>query len=498
MEYSFLNDLNNTHDNWRIRARICRMWVSTNPQKNGELISIDMILIDEKDTLMHATIRKHLASRFKHLLQEGSLYSIRNLKIMPATGSYRPLSCELKALFLATTTLQRLEEGVVNISLHGFQFVLPDIIETRLNDKTILSDVVGYLTGIGGIDIVGNSWKKRDLEIVTNHSVTATITLWGKMSEQFDPTLYKQDDGPYILIVTSTTIEKFKGALSFSSTNNSKIYMNLDIPYVNSMRERFTQQPKSLKLIESSEVKKLTLEEKMFFNRMSVKELVEAKWSEKLKEHVVTVRGKITGINNDFDWYYLSCKSCPKKVVAEDGVYMCPICKKNVDYPLMMFKVHVYIKDKTGTTTLALFNNVVEPLIDTSAKKLVDRLSYADNNVPEEFKTLLGKDLIYKLRLNSYNLKEGYANYSVSEVYEPKENLEHEYESKKRTAQEHNSLEDYHVKDHPRDHKRRKSMVVDDEEDEIAGHSLDRELTPDGTSRDKKQRKVLLMDDEEE
>ncbi|KAL8133756.1 hypothetical protein AgCh_008992 [Apium graveolens] len=145
------------------------MWESTNPQKNNELISIDMILIDEQENLMHATIRKHLVPRFKHLeLQEGSLYNIRNLKIVQAIGSYRPLFCEFKALFLPNTALQLLEEEAVKISLHEFQFVVPDIIEKRLNDKTILSDVVGYLAGIGPIEIVGNNWKKRDLEIVTN------------------------------------------------------------------------------------------------------------------------------------------------------------------------------------------------------------------------------------------------------------------------------------------------------------------------------------------
>lgn len=262
------------------------------------------------ENLMHATIRKHLASRFKHLLQEGTIYSMRNLKIVPVTGSYRPLSCEVKTLFLATTSLQRLDEETVKIPLHGFQFIVPDVIETRLNDKTILSDIVGHLTAIGGIDIVGNNWKKRDLEIITNLSVTATITLWGKLSEQFDPNLYKDDDVPYIIIVTSTTVKKFKGALCFSSTNNSKIYMNLDVPYVVSLRDRFAQHSRKLKLFESSEVQKLTLEEKMFFHRMSVKELVETKWNEDLKEYVVTVRGEITGINDDFSWYYVSCKIC--------------------------------------------------------------------------------------------------------------------------------------------------------------------------------------------
>jgi len=48
MTYSFLSELALHRDNWLIRVRICRMWDSFNPKKNGELIDLDMIFIDEK------------------------------------------------------------------------------------------------------------------------------------------------------------------------------------------------------------------------------------------------------------------------------------------------------------------------------------------------------------------------------------------------------------------------------------------------------------------
>ena len=48
MEYSFLHELNNDKDSWMIRVRFCRMWESVNAKKNGELISVNMIFIDEK------------------------------------------------------------------------------------------------------------------------------------------------------------------------------------------------------------------------------------------------------------------------------------------------------------------------------------------------------------------------------------------------------------------------------------------------------------------
>lgn len=53
-----------------ISVRICRMWESVSTTDNT-LLSMDMVLIDERENLMHASVRKHLVPRFKRLVIEG-------------------------------------------------------------------------------------------------------------------------------------------------------------------------------------------------------------------------------------------------------------------------------------------------------------------------------------------------------------------------------------------------------------------------------------------
>ena len=90
---------------------------------------------------MHATIRKNLVTRFMHMLSNGSLYIVKNLKVVSTTGEYRPLSNQYKIIFLVITSLKRLEEGTVKIPINGFQFVSPNLIDLRVNDNTILSGI---------------------------------------------------------------------------------------------------------------------------------------------------------------------------------------------------------------------------------------------------------------------------------------------------------------------------------------------------------------------
>ncbi|XP_075104274.1 replication protein A 70 kDa DNA-binding subunit D-like [Nicotiana tabacum] len=133
MAYSLLTDLNSIRDDWTVRVRVCRIWNSINFKRNRELMSTDMILIDEEETLIHATINKNLVNKYKNLLSEGSIYVIKNFKVSEASGLYRPVTSTYKISFFLTTALQELREGIVNIPINGFQLIKPDMIDSRLN-----------------------------------------------------------------------------------------------------------------------------------------------------------------------------------------------------------------------------------------------------------------------------------------------------------------------------------------------------------------------------
>jgi len=48
MTNSFLSELISDLDDFTIRVRLCTMWDAIKSKKNGELIRMDMIFIDEK------------------------------------------------------------------------------------------------------------------------------------------------------------------------------------------------------------------------------------------------------------------------------------------------------------------------------------------------------------------------------------------------------------------------------------------------------------------
>ncbi|XP_060190423.1 uncharacterized protein LOC132619582 [Lycium barbarum] len=255
-------------------------------------------------------------------------------------------------------------------------------------------------------------------------SVKSKVTLWEECGEKFDPYLYKTESDPYIIIVTSTTLKEFRGEITFATTCASKIYVNLKIDYINSLKEKYSNKSVGVETLQSANVETLPIEEQMFQNRMSICELLESEWSIDIQECIVTVRAKITKIDNSFDWYYISCNFCRKKIKPANGVYTCPTCTTDCKFPLMRFKIHICVADKTGGTTLVLFNAIAEKLLDTSAHKLVNRLASGDNGIPSQIENLCGKEFVFKLKLNSYNLKDGLENFTVIKHFPLDEELE--------------------------------------------------------------------------
>ncbi|WOL14212.1 replication protein A 70 kDa DNA-binding subunit D-like [Canna indica] len=81
------------------------MWETIN-SKNNDLISLDMIFVDEKGNDIHAIIRKMQLAKFRLLLTEGSVYTFKNFKVVNAAGQYRLTVNDLKIIFLINTVIK--------------------------------------------------------------------------------------------------------------------------------------------------------------------------------------------------------------------------------------------------------------------------------------------------------------------------------------------------------------------------------------------------------
>ncbi|KAL0005882.1 hypothetical protein SO802_013443 [Lithocarpus litseifolius] len=243
MSYNLIKQLSDKNENWKVRVRLSRMWEAVN-RKNLELISLDMVLIDEQDDTIHATIQKNNVKKFQAQLREGQLYSLSNFRVdtYKEKDSYRPISKDKKINFLRTTVIEELKEAEVTISQHKFEFVDYRTIVDRFDNNKQLTDIIGKIVGVGAqenVHVQGSTVPMRNIDIMNPEDIKIRITLWGPTSNEIEDNFYTNNPGPFVIIVTSTIVKTFRGEHYLSSTSATKVYINLEIPETATLIDRY-------------------------------------------------------------------------------------------------------------------------------------------------------------------------------------------------------------------------------------------------------------------
>ncbi|KAK9137942.1 hypothetical protein Sjap_008536 [Stephania japonica] len=112
-----IRDICTTEDTLEVRAKITRKWYSRH-LKTDALMSMDIILLDENDDHIHATIPIYLVDDFEHLT-ESKVYNISNFKV-ERIYMHKVVSHEYKIRFTGDTSVQE-NNNNVQISNHKFE-----------------------------------------------------------------------------------------------------------------------------------------------------------------------------------------------------------------------------------------------------------------------------------------------------------------------------------------------------------------------------------------
>ncbi|KAM3270639.1 hypothetical protein P3S67_028841 [Capsicum chacoense] len=213
-----------------IRVRLCRMWDVINHKKNGKLISVEMIFIDEKENLIYGIINRNQVNKLKDILKEGSLFTIKNFKVVESTFAYKPIESPLTIILCGCDYFEKVK------------ITLWEELGEKLAPSLYNKDVGLYIV------------------IVTSTTV-------------------KEFCNNY----------EFK----FFTTHASKIYVNLDVHYVRSLVEKFTTMSTAVQIIERPNINNISIEEEIILDPMDIKELFDSEWSPQIQVSADVLLGNL-------------------------------------------------------------------------------------------------------------------------------------------------------------------------------------------------------------
>ncbi|XP_044393045.1 uncharacterized protein [Triticum aestivum] len=363
--------------------------------------------------MIHGKVMKHMVNKFRPLIREGLVYMISNFKVMSAMN-FRPVDSEKVLNFLHTTKIQEIKgQKNIKIAEQSFTFCTVEVLYTRDSQKIYLSDVIGIASYIGHIEETQTTHeisKIRDIVLRTEDQ-KINIRLWGNKVGQID-----EDSLGRVVIITSTTVRKLK-EYSLSSTGATRVYINLDIPETNELQTRYCLQDDMVEEIEPEAHLQGTIQEQMLYNRRTLKEITEITYESEKQEKFYTAEAMIKSINTSDEWYYIGCRKCNKNVQKQGNHFYSLKCEKEPEKICPRYKLKLEICDLSATTTCAMFEAEAKKLIKQSASVLIERDDCDIHEQTKQIQKICGQRLIFQFRLNDYNLKYGYQEYTIHRIF---------------------------------------------------------------------------------
>ncbi|XP_057456013.1 uncharacterized protein LOC130747178 [Lotus japonicus] len=91
---------------WKIKVRVLHLWETKDYKKPQITNSIDLLLIDEQNSKIHATIKRGQMNQFKDMLGEGKVYMIQNFMVQASDKKFRVTKHKYKISFLVNTKIE--------------------------------------------------------------------------------------------------------------------------------------------------------------------------------------------------------------------------------------------------------------------------------------------------------------------------------------------------------------------------------------------------------
>ncbi|KAK2385286.1 replication protein A 70 kDa DNA-binding subunit B [Trifolium repens] len=426
--YCFLNNLANATNESSIKVRFARMWDNMNVRKQNDMISIDMVLIDEESNYIHASLPKKFAPKFrKKNLQEGKIYVVNQFEVLPNKKSYAVVKNNSSMLqFNDDTTYSEVEDDD-SILLHVFEFVKYAHLESRI-DKHVLTDIIGVIVDVNPIEERKVPGGKVDMLSIRLKDISGNIinvTLWGRHATIFEDTLKGNlcdAPDPNVAVITSTTSKRYQGDLSLNSSSSTKIYVNIDIPEAAELIQSF----KSTNVLHPSANASLT-NSAILDKTRTISEILSSAVSGSNTAAVFNCVATVDEIFDKNGWYYVSCPKCKKSASAAETHFKCEFCHESVDYPITRYRLELGVKDSTGSTIFVLFDDVAEQV---AQMKLVDLTATLENetedgsSIPHQLKKIIGTIHIFQIKMKSYFEGRGRQSFTVSRIVKPKVKVE--------------------------------------------------------------------------
>ncbi|CAH8346934.1 unnamed protein product [Eruca vesicaria subsp. sativa] len=370
-------------------------------QKKKQLMSVEMLLIDEDSTLVQGSVPASLQQTFWSRLSEGSVYRLSGFDVTRRSPKYRLTDGPIAIRFNANTGFQKLLNTLRIIPTEYFRFQPFAQIRNLANSGKQLPDVMGELRALQSTitdRLPGAPRVMLTIRMTTDDEVC--VSMFDGLALAFHDKFEAYGKEPKIVLITSINSKIASGVL-----HNLKRFPGGGAD----------QEGSSSKVVHSQKIEPLSIKELNDFVLTGDPQVI---------EFICTAN--ITGVQLDDGWCFIGCSICSKKLLKEETSFTCVSCNLPNAVAELRYRVVFSVSDITGTAAFVGFDNEVSKLTNvlaSEAAKIVGIGANAevDTDMPRSLAAVVNKAYTFQLKLTAINLTPNHQTFTISRMFPARE-----------------------------------------------------------------------------
>ncbi|KAL6627465.1 hypothetical protein ACP70R_031191 [Stipagrostis hirtigluma subsp. patula] len=385
-EFSPLSRLTLGNRRCRVRVRVSRLWVASNPN-NGTKFGLDALLIDDEGVTMQARALPCYMDRLQQQLVEGKVYALSGFTVRARLKNYMACRNGLMIFIEEQTVVDEIEEDTdSSIPFHSFEFIDFDDVPCRNGDNSLFTDVIGQIVSV---EDMGQTWKWntwrnitfRNLRLRDLSGSELDVVLFGDLGLNFDSEkVFRQGrQAPVIAVFAGMLVQRYAGkGFIVRSSSASKYYLDLDIPQVKEFRASLHDPHILITQLPCQQQNPVNPMEELVKSWRTIEQLKSLNPHE-LHKTKYLCRANLKGIDCTKPWWYWSCFHCKLSTCGNVGKFRCiQDCPDNRS-PVIRYKLDAVIEDATGAMNVMIYDEQARELVGVAAEDLIEETEGDDD-----------------------------------------------------------------------------------------------------------------------
>ncbi|KAL0789793.1 hypothetical protein Bca101_006039 [Brassica carinata] len=356
-------------------VRLLRFWEARNVRKDGELMSLDMLLLDEQSTLIHGSINSSRVDTFRRRLSEGS-----------------------------------------DIPTELFRFRSHEQLLTLANTNRELPDIVGEVSSVRSTITDGLRGPQRVMVTLRlEGDVNVCVSMFDDRAVTFQTKFDEHISEPKVILLTSINPKVVGGKLFLNATSGTHFYFDCETSAGKEHYERLVGDGANASSSKSKVVSAQKIEP------LTVAELNQYVLAADPHNIEFLCKAEVTSLQSEKGWCYIGCSKCAKKLQRDETSFTCLSCDRENATGVLRYRVAFSVADHTDAVVFVAFDTEIAKLTNIQASEAAHILgagvnARVDSDFPPFLNEVVGKTFTFQLKLGEFNFASKHQSFTVSRI----------------------------------------------------------------------------------